>query len=198
MKIPKIITVLDAINLVKSNDNIVIGMAGAEPREFIKRLHERANEISGVTVTIVYHLKMANFFINPIYKSSFSTDSWFYGPSLRKAHINGNISFIPNHLHLAGRKRFSHTRPNIFVGTATPPDKHGFLSLSLSNVYEQEAIALADIVVLEVNPNFPRTFGDVEIHQSKIDYIVEVNYDVPVLPDIEPNEKDLKNWQLYS
>lgn len=192
MKIPKNITVLESIKLVKNNDSVVLGMAGAEPQEFIKNLHKRADDLKGVKVTNCLPFENGEFFINPIYKSSFSTDSWFYGPSLRKAHKNGNISFIPNHLHLAGRKRFAHTKPNIFVGTATPPDKHGFLSLSLSNVYEQEAIELADIVILEVNPNFPRTFGEVEIHQSKIDYIIDVNYDAPILPDATPNEKDIK------
>ncbi len=36
MKTPKTITTLEAIQLVKSNDVIVIGMAGAEPKEFLK------------------------------------------------------------------------------------------------------------------------------------------------------------------
>lgn len=191
MKTPTIITVQEAIKLVKSNDNIVLGMAGAEPKEFIKALHERASEVQNVRVTNCLPFENGEFFINPEYKTSFSVDSWFYGASLRKAHDNGNISFIPNHLHLAGRKRFEHVKPNIFVGTATPPDKHGFLSLSLSNVYEKEAVELADIVILEVSPNFPRTFGDLEVHESHVDYIVNVNYYPPVLPDAEPNDKDI-------
>ncbi len=192
MKTPKKVTVQEVLDLVKDNDNIVLGMAGAEPKLFIQELHQIASKVKGVKVTNCLPIENGEFFINKDYKSSFSTDSWFYGASLRKAHKNGNISFIPNHLHLAGRKRFEHTKPTIFVGTATPADKHGFLSLSLSNVYEQEAIELADIVVLEVNPNFPKTLGDVEVHESKIDYIVEANYMPPTLPDQEPNEKDIK------
>ncbi len=192
MKTPKKITAKEAINLVKSHDNIVIGMAGAEPQAFLKILHERANEVENVKVTNCLPFENAEFFVNPSYKSSFSVDSWFYGASLRKAHENGNISFIPNHLHLAGRKRFEHVKPTIFVGTATPPDKHGYLSLSLSNVYEKEAIELADIVILEVSPHFPRTFGDLEVHESHVDYMIEVDYYPPILPDQEPNEKDLK------
>jgi len=192
MKTPKKITAKEAINLVKSHDNIVIGMAGAEPQAFLKILHERANEVENVKVTNCLPFENAEFFVNPSYKSSFSVDSWFYGASLRKAHENGNISFIPNHLHLAGRKRFEHVKPTIFVGTATPPDKHGYLSLSLSNVYEKEAIELADIVILEVSPHFPRTFGDLEVHESHVDYMIDVDYYPPILPDQEPNEKDLK------
>ncbi len=192
MKSPKIITAKEATLLVKSNDVIVLGMAGAEPKSFLQILHERADELKGVRVTNCLPFENAEFMINPQYKSSFSVDSWFYGASLRKAHDNGNISFIPNHLHLAGRKRFEHVKPNLFVGTATPPDKHGFMSLSLSNVYEKEAVDLADIVILEVSPYFPRTFGDLEVHMSEVDYIVNVDYYPPVLPDAEPNEKDIK------
>ncbi|MBU1141581.1 MAG: 4-hydroxybutyrate--acetyl-CoA CoA transferase [Firmicutes bacterium] len=192
MKTPKTITVQEAIMLVKSNDTIVIGMAGAEPRLFLSALHLRANEVNNVRVTNCLPFENAEFFINPIYKSSFSVDSWFYGPSLRRASDNGNISFIPNHLHLAGRKRFEHAKPNIFVGISTLPDKHGYVSLSLSNVYEKEAIELADIVILEINPNFPRTFGDLEVHISEIDYVIEADYPAPTLPDAIPNEKDIK------
>ncbi len=192
MKTPKTITVQEAIKLVKSDDIIVIGMAGAEPRLFLSELHKRAGEVENVRVTNCLPFENAEFFINPIYKSSFSVDSWFYGPSLRKASENGNISFIPNHLHLAGRKRFEHARPNIFVGISTLPDKHGYVSLSLSNVYEKEAIALADIVIIEMNPNFPRTFGDLEVHVSDIDYLIEADYLAPTLPDAIPNEKDIK------
>jgi len=191
MKTPKTITAQEAIQLIKDNDTIVSAMAAAEPKAFLKILHTRASELKNVKVTNCLPFENAEFFTNPVYKSSFSVDSWFYAASLRKAHDHGNISFIPNHLHLAGRKRFEHTKPNIFVGTATPPDKHGFLSLSLSNVYEKEACALADIVILEINPNFPRTFGDLEIHISDVDYLINVDYMPPTLPDAVPNEKDI-------
>lgn len=191
MKTPKTISAKEAVGLVKSNDVIVLGMAASEPKAFLSILHERSHELENVHVTNCLPFENAEFFVNPRYKSSFSVDSWFYGASLRKAHDQGNISFIPNHLHLAGRKRFEHVKPNLFIGTATPPDKHGFLSLSLSNVYEKEAIEKADLVILEVSPHYPRTFGDLEIHQSRVDYLVPVSYHPPVLPEVEPNEKDI-------
>ena len=72
------------------------------------------------------------------------------------------------------------------------PDKHGFISLSLSNTYERRMIDAADIVILEINPNFPRTFGDVEIHYSQVDYLVRADYPAPTIPDSEPSEKDRK------
>jgi len=62
-------------------------------------------------------------------------------------------------------------KPNIFFGTCTPPDKHGFVSLSLGITYEKDILESADLVILEVNPLLPRTFGDTHLHVSHVDYL---------------------------
>lgn len=185
----KLITIKDALSMVKSNDMIVTGLGSAEAQLFMNNLHTIADRVENVTVTNC--LPMSNGeFLKAEYRKSFNVDGWFYCPPLRKAHQNGNISFIPNHLHLAGVKRLDHVKPNIYVGSATMPDKHGYISLSLSNTYERRMIDEADIVILEINPNYPRTFGDVEIHYSEIDYLVQTEYQVPAIPDVVSSEKD--------
>lgn len=187
----KWITVEEALALVKPGDTIVSAMAASEARLFLSNLHKISDKVKDVSVTNCLPFADAEFFTNPDYKNHFAVDSWFFSGALRKAHGNGTVSFIPNHLHLAGVKRLHHQKPNIFVGTATPPNKHGYMSLSLSNVYEKRMIEAADIVILEINPNFPKTYGDLEIHESEIDYFIAVDYPAPELPDTLPNEKDL-------
>jgi acyl-CoA hydrolase len=49
---------------------------------------------------------------------------------------------------------------------------------------------MARVVILEENANYPRVFGDVELHVSKIDYLIKTDYDAPVLPKAEVNDKD--------
>lgn len=188
----KIISLEEALKKIKSNDIIVSGLAASEAREILLNLHNIAEDVENVTVTTCLPMVNAEYFTNLEYKDSFKMDGWFYTGPMRKAHENGNISYIPNHLHLAATKRIDYVKPNIYIGNATPPDKHGFVSLSLSNVYEKRMIQAADLVILEINPKLPRTFGDVEIHVNDIDYMVEVDYDIPELPDVMPNEKDLK------
>jgi acyl-CoA hydrolase len=186
----KVITVQQALDLVQSGDHIISAMVAAEGRSFLGQLHTIADRVHDVTVTNCLPLLNADFFTHADYKDNFDVNTWFMSAALRKATINGNITFIPNHLHLAGKPRIAVHKPRIFIGVATPPDAHGYVSLSLSNVYEQEAIEAADIVILEINPNFPRTFGDVEVHMNDVDYVIEVNYPVPELPDGEITEKD--------
>jgi len=187
----KIISINKALELVKSNDMIVTGLGAAEGRDFLSNLHRIANKVINVTVTNC--LPMVDYdFTNQEFVDSFNVDSLFYTPALRKYQANGNISFIPNHLHLSMVRRLDHVpNPDIYVGIASLPDKHGFMSLSLSNTYEKRAIEAAKLVILEINPNAPRTFGDLDVHIDDVDYLIEATYPMIELPDAKPNEKDL-------
>jgi acyl-CoA hydrolase len=193
----KVISIEKALEFVKSDDMIVTGLGAGEARDFLMNLHTIGNDIKGVTVTNC--LPMSDFpFMKEEYKERFFVDGWFYSPALRKAHKNGNISFIPNHLHLAGVKRLDFVKPNIYVGSCSAVDKHGFVSLSTGNTYEKRMIEAADLVILEVNPKMPKTYGDLEVHINDIDYIIESDYPVPVLPEAPVNDKDLKIGQYIA
>jgi acyl-CoA hydrolase len=187
----KVITLEQALNMVKSGDNIVTGLGAAEGKLFMDNIHTIADRVNNVTITNCLSMASGEF-LNEDYKDSFNIDGWFFSPPMRKAFKNGNISFIPNHLHLAGWKRLEHVKPNIYIGSASMPDEHGFISLSCSNTYESKMIEKADVVILEINPKYPRTFGDVEMHYRDIDYFIEADYDVPAIPYVESNEKDEK------
>lgn len=187
----KYISVNESLDLVKSGDYIVTGLGSAEGREFMTNLHTIADRVKDVVVSNCLPMGAYEFIANPAYKDSFTTEGWFYTPVLRKAQANGNVSFIPNHLHLAATKRLFYREPDIYVGIASMPDKHGYVSLSVSNTYEMKMIKAAKTVILEVNPNAPRTFGDVQLHIDDVDYLVKVDYPMPELADVEPNEKDL-------
>ncbi|MTI70722.1 MAG: acetyl-CoA hydrolase/transferase family protein [Firmicutes bacterium] len=186
----KVINVEKVLEKINSHDNIVSALAAAEPKEILSKLHTIAKNVENVNVTTCLPMGSYDYFENPKYKNSFFMDGWFYSPTIRKAHKNGNVSFIPNHLHLSGTKRLFHRKPNVFIGTAAPMDKHGNVSLSLSATYERTMIENADLVIIEINPNMPRTFGDTIIHINDIDYIVEADYKVPELTVVEPTQKD--------
>lgn len=185
----KVVSVEEALAVVKSDDVIVTGLGAAEGKLFLESLHTRANDVNNVTITNCLPMHDYKIFEKD-YKDSFNIDGWFYNPTLRRASKQGNISYIPNHLHLAATKRLDFVKPNIYIGSASSVDKHGFISLSTGNTYEKRMIDAADIVILEVNPNFPVTYGDVEVHVNDIDMIIEADYPVPTLPIVEPNDKD--------
>ncbi len=190
MKNPEYVKIDQIIDLVKSDFHIIVGSAAAEPQAFMLNLHKAGSRVENVVVSNCLPFVDSDFFMDEKWRDSFFLDGWFYTSVLRKIHKHGNISFIPNNLHFAGKKRLDYKKADMFVTCATPPDEHGYISLSLSNIYEKEILEQADIVVIEVNEKFPTTYGDVEVHISDIDYMVKVDYDPPTLPDVEPNEKD--------
>lgn len=191
MKKSQYVTIDKIIDLVQSDMHIVVGSAAAEPQAFMLNLSKAAKRVKHVTVSNCLPVADADFYVDEKYRDAFYLDGWFYTAVLRKAHKHGNISFIPNNLHFAGKKRLDYRKVDIFVTAATMPDKHGFVSLSLSNIYEKEILEQADIVVLEVNDKFPTTYGDMEVHIRDVDYLVKTDYAPPTLPNPEPNEKDI-------
>ncbi|MPM22875.1 Butanoate coenzyme A-transferase [bioreactor metagenome] len=186
----KCITAEKALELVKSNDIITVGMASAEPYEFLMQLHTIADRVRDVTITSSLATVQAPYLTDFLrYQNSFRIDSWFYSGQLRALQHTGRISFIPNHLHLAGFKRNAAVRTNIFICSASMPTEEG-VALSCSNVYEMEMLKEADIVILEVSPNIPHTLGDHVVPFGDVDYIIESDYFLPPIPDTVPNEKD--------
>ena len=78
------------------------------------------------------------------------------------------------------------------------PDENGFISLATSNTYERRMMEAAAITILEINPYFPFVYGDVVMHYSDVDYLIEADYPVPVIPDVPVNDKDREIGRLIS
>lgn len=189
LRTPPRITAKEAVALIRSGDEIVTGLGASEAVAFLSVLHERAEELQEVQVTNC--LPMHAFpFMEEAYQDSFAVNAWFYTPLIRHMHARGNASFIPNNLHFAATKRLAYKRPQYYVGACSAVDRHGYVSLSTSNTYERRMIDAADTVILETNPNYPRTLGDLQVHVSEIDYLIEADHEVPVLPEIAPTPKD--------
>ncbi len=193
----KIITAKEAVDLVKDGDEIVTGLGASEGRAFLEELHTIADEVKNVRACNC--LPMTDFeFFQPQYKDKFSVDGWFYTPVIRKMHKEGNASFIPNNLHRAATDRLLHVKPNIFVNVCSSVDKHGYVSLSTGNTYERAMLDAADISILEINPNFPRTFGDLQVHVSEVDYFIEADYPVPSIPDVPSTDTEIAIGQIIA
>jgi len=186
----KRITAEEAVKKVHSGDEIVVGLAASEPPALLSKLHCVKDQVQNVSVLMTLTLGEYEFYMNPEMKGHFLLNTWYHGAGPRKAHNYGTVSYNPTHLHNAMPKRLTVKKPKIFFGTAAPMDKHGYLNLSLGLTYEKEAIEHADLIILEVNENLPRTHGDTQIHIRDVDYVVENTKAVPAMPPVEPTEKD--------
>ena len=179
----------------KSEDFIISGLAGSEPMNILSEIHHIAERgIKGCDITNCLPLGNYEHIMNDSYRDSIFVNSWFYGPQMRKAASSGNqnTTHMPQRLHTAFKKRAYAIgdRRLVLLCACSPMDEHGYLSLSLGCTYEREAIDYGAYVIVEVNPNMPRTFGDTLVHISEIDALIETNTPAPQLPSPTFTEKD--------
>jgi acyl-CoA hydrolase len=183
----------EAIQCIESGYDVVVGQCASEPQGTMDRLHILAPRVSDVRVFSVLTLKAYDFYLKPEMKGHFELASWFHAPGSRQALKagTGTVTFVPNMLHRAATDRIHARPPEVFIGTCTPPDRNGFVSLSLGITYEKDILEAARFVILEVNPRLPRTLGDTHLHISQVTYFVEHEQEVPGLPAPQPSATDI-------
>jgi acyl-CoA hydrolase len=171
----KYVTAAEAVKVVKSNDRVYVQAAAATPTVLTKALADRASELRNVEVCHL-HTEGPAPYANPELSDSFHVNSFFIGANVRHTLAAGNGSYTPVFLselpHLFRKKVLLIDVAFIHV---SPPDKHGYCSLGVSVEATVAAIENAKIVIAQVNPQMPRTFGDGILHVDEIDYLVEVN-----------------------
>ena len=87
-------------------------------------------------------------------------------------------------------------KADVFITMVTPPDKHGYVNLGLTNFYTMESIRQGHangklrLVIGEVNEQMPVVFGNNWMHISEFDYFVENSTPIPKFERGEPTERD--------
>jgi len=190
----KLITIEEAVMKMKSNTDVIVAQCASEPQGCMSKFHLAKDQVQNVQVFSVLTLKPYDFYMKPEMRGHFELCSWFHAPGSRQAikEGTGTVTFVPNMLHRAATDRLKVRRPHMFFGTCTLPDDKGFVSLSLGITYEKDIVEAAEIVVLEVNDQLPRTLGDTQVHVSDVDFFVEHSQTPPTLPMVEPDEVALK------
>lgn len=98
----------------------------------------------------------------------------FVGPGMRRSE---RLSYIPSRLSLVPILFRDHFRPDV-VMLHTSSRRNGAVSLGTEvNVLPAAIEACRErggLVIAQANPNMPYTFGDAEIQESEIDFLIEV------------------------
>ncbi len=189
----KLTDIDSAVARIESGNDVIVAQCASEPQGCMSRFHIIADQVRDVRVFSVLTLKPYDFYMKPEMKGRFELASWFHAPGSREALKagTGTVTYVPNMLHRAATDRIQARRPDIFFGTCTPPDRHGFVSLSLGITYEKDILEAAKTVILEVNPRLPRTLGDTHVHVSEVDLFAMNDQEVPTLPSPSPSPTDL-------
>jgi acyl-CoA hydrolase len=188
----KYVTAEEAVKIVKSGDRVYLQAAAAAPTILANALTERASELRNVEICHL-HTEGEARYANPEFSESFHVNSFFIGANVRHTLKAGNGSYTPVFLSELPRLFRRNVLPlDVAFIHVSPPDRHGYCSLGVSVEASIAAIEKSKIVIAQVNPQMPRTFGDGILHESEIDFLVDVNvpiYSHDVIPFTPVEEK---------
>ena len=180
----KKMTAEQALELIQDGDYMFSAQAAGEPQAILSKLqHLKKTGVKGTTLNTCLPLQYYDVMKDPDMKGIMDHSGWFFNAGLRDAQKKKLVSAVPQSSTSILRKtlqrlNYEGRRP-VVMATVSPMDVHGYFSLSISAIYERDLIDQGALVLLEVNPNFPRTFGDTQVHISEVGALVESDRPIP-------------------
>lgn len=197
----KTVSATDAAESVEDRSNLMLGMGVAMPPAFMAALAERVRERRGLNRLNVYYMHGSQATTETILKPDLMDvlklnvlfmsghDRAFAEEGLKRGETW--VHFVPAMFHQVGRLLTEQVRPDCFVTTVSPMDRSGHFSLGTNPDYGAELVRKARRVIVEVNRNMPRTFGENLLHVSQVDAVIEHDAPLMELPSHAPGEEDL-------
>lgn len=166
------VSIEDAVNVIQPGHRVFVHGSACTPLPVLHemaRQHERLKDVEVVSITFRGDIMIDR----PEYFDSFKINSLFVSASVRKAVNEGRADFIPVFLSdipdLFKRKLLE---LDVAIVQVSPPDVHGYCSLSLSIDIARSAVDSAKYIIALVNPRLPRTHGDGMIHTDRFTKMV--------------------------
>ena len=162
-----------AIKHIKSGDRVVVGHASGSAEFLLKTLLDNKEKYQQVEIAHMVCMGKAEYCL-PENETHFIHNSLFCSNGTRQPVVEGRAVFTPSHFSQIPRLFTDRILPvDVTLCMVSPPDEHGFCSFGISVDYTKPAAESSRIVIAEVTPHMPRTFGDTFIHVSQIDHMVE-------------------------
>ncbi len=178
---------------IHRGDRIFVGTACAEPQylvqAFIKYIEKNPNQIFDAEIFHVWTLGVAPY-NDAKFKSNFRQNSFFISANTREAVNAGLADYSPTFLSEIPELFRKRAIPlDVALVQTTPPDRHGFMSFGISVDIVKAAVDAAALVIVQINPQMPRTHGDGYIHISNVNYAII--HDEPILTYLDDTDDDI-------
>ncbi|MHA1519606.1 MAG: GNAT family N-acetyltransferase [Promethearchaeota archaeon] len=154
--------------IIKPGSRIFIGSGCSEPLILTKQLVTKRWRYTDCE--IIHFLTLSdNDFFDEKNPSLFRHHALFIGPSIRDAVNEGKADYIPISLSDIPRL-FKDGRIHVDVALiqVSLPDEFGFCSLGINVDINRTIVEVAKKLIVQINPQMPRTMGDSFIHMKKI------------------------------
>lgn len=185
----KVLTPEESVQKIKNGSRVFLGTGCGEPQRLITAMAEDRS-IQDVIIYQMLSYTLARYVNDETFLARFSIKLFFISIGMRKSAFEGKIDYIPIYLSQIP-KVFEDQEIGLDVALiqVSPPDEHGYCSLGISVDITLSGMKNAAMVIAQVNPNMPRTWGDSVVHVDEIDYLVP--FEEPMLESL-PEPKNQK------
>jgi acyl-CoA hydrolase/GNAT superfamily N-acetyltransferase len=168
----KVVDAPEAVSRIKSGSRVFIGTGCGEPQHLIKAMINDP-AIQDILVYQMLSSTFSQYIDDESFRRRFLLKLFFISASMRKAAFEGKIDYIPAYLSQIPRLFTSgRIRLDVALVQVSPPDKFGYCSLGVSVDITRAGLETAGLVIAQVNPRMPRTWGDSFVHVDEIDWLV--------------------------
>jgi acyl-CoA hydrolase len=185
----KVVDAQEAVSKIMRGSRVFIGTGCGEPQHLIRAM-VKDEQLQDIMVYQMLSSTLSQFVDDESFIRRFSLKLFFISQSMRKAAFEGKIDYIPEYLSQIPRLFASHRIGlEAALVQVSPPDKFGYCSLGVSVDITRSAVEHSPVVIAQVNPRMPRTWGDSFVHVNDIDWLVPCEEPlVEALPRIKDNE----------
>ena len=195
----KLIVSEQIADFLANDQNLILGMGVAMPPELIRGVSTAlySDQLKRLNLYYMHGSEvLSQTLLQPELADKVRARSLFMSSHDRAAFkqlaIPALVEFVPATFHQVGRLLTEQVEPHCFMVTVSPMDKHGYFSLGTNADYGASVIRKADKVIVEVNENMPRTFGECSVHISEVDGIIEHHTPLSEMPAHPPSTTDIK------
>jgi acyl-CoA hydrolase len=163
---------LDLRRFLQAGDRIVMGQACGEPTTLVEALIAQGRDVGGLSAFIA--TSFSGLF-TPQTAESFALSSMGAIGALRSMTAAGQLAVIPCHVSQVGPMiEQGIIGCDVALVQVSPADAEGNHSFGLISDYVQAAVAMARVVIAEVNDQVPFTVGE-KLPGARIDVAVRVS-----------------------
>jgi itaconate CoA-transferase len=197
----KLTTPRKAVSRIRNGDTIVHGLTIAEPPALLHAIAERirGGSLRDINVYSLMPLAHASDSVLSLELADrVRSHSWFVSGRTRGLVDVGLQYYIPNYFHQIPRLCRDYMKIDYTVTIVSPMDNAGYFSFGTANDFTSTAARHCRKLIVEVNENMPRVFGDSLLHISEVDAIVENTVPLPEMPPPPSKPEDEKIGQIIA
>lgn len=179
---------VDLSRLLRPGDTVMWGQSHAEPRSLIGHLIEQRHDVGRVRIFLGIGLGGQ---LTPHHADAIDFLAYCGSGTNRALAKAGVLDVLPVHYsQLPHLVRSGALRIDVMMLQVAPPDAQGRHSLGMAREYLVQAVANARVILGEVHPEVPWTFGGPYLTAGDFDLLIESDADLPdgPAPHIGPVE----------